>query len=92
MHRKAVLNMNKNNLASNLYELRKKHGLSQEEFAEKLCVSRQAISKWERAEAYPDTENLIIISNIFGVSIDSLIHGDLSSENENEVRTRRLSP
>jgi len=74
--------MNKNNLSKNLYELRKKHGLSQEEFAERLCVSRQAISKWERAEAYPDTENLIIISNMFNVSIDELIHGDLSA---NEV-------
>ena len=46
--------------------------------AEKLCVSRQAISKWERGEAYPDTENLIIISNTFGITLDELVRGDLS--------------
>ena len=71
--------MNKNNLSKNLYELRRKNNLSQEEMAEKLLVSRQAISKWERGEAYPDTENLIMISNIFNVTLDELIHVDLST-------------
>ena len=68
--------MNKNNLPNNLYKLRKLKGLSQEEFAEQIRVSRQAISKWERGEAYPDTENLITISNVFGVSIDALLRSD----------------
>lgn len=68
--------MNKNNLSNNLYLLRRKAGLSQEEFAEKLCVSRQAVSKWERGEAYPDTENLIVISEMFSVSIDELLKSD----------------
>ena len=66
--------MNKNNLPDNLYELRRKNAISQEEFADKLGVSRQAVSKWERGEAYPDTENLIAISEIFGVTIDSLLN------------------
>ena len=68
--------MNKNNLPNNLYELRRRHGLSQEEFAEKLYVSRQAVSKWERGEAYPDTENLIAISEMFGVTIDELLKSE----------------
>lgn len=68
--------MNKTNLPNNLYELRRKAGLSQEEFAEKLGVSRQAVSKWERGEAYPDTENLIVISEMFGVTIDELLRSE----------------
>lgn len=59
--------------ANKLYELRKKSGLSQEELAEKLGVSRQAVSKWERAEASPDTDNLIALSNLYNISLDELI-------------------
>ncbi|MBQ7362986.1 MAG: helix-turn-helix transcriptional regulator [Clostridia bacterium] len=58
----------------NLYTLRKRAGMSQEEFAERLGVSRQAVSKWERCEAYPDTENLIAIAKLFGVSLDELVN------------------
>lgn len=61
------------NLSQNLYLLRKKHGLSQEEFAEKIHISRQAVSKWERGEAYPDTENLIAIASFYGVTLDELV-------------------
>ena len=68
--------MNKTNLPNNLYILRRGAGLSQEEFAEKLGVSRQAVSKWERGEAYPDTDNLIAISEMFSVTIDELIRSD----------------
>jgi transcriptional regulator with XRE-family HTH domain len=60
-------------LGKNLYELRKSASLSQEELAERLGVSRQAVSKWECGEALPDTENLIAISRIFEVSLDSLV-------------------
>ena len=72
--------MNKNNLSNNLYLLRRKAGLSQEEFAEKLGVSRQAVSKWERGEAYPDTENLIVISDMFSVTIDELLKSEAIAE------------
>lgn len=72
--------MNKNNLPNNLYELRRRAELSQEELAEKLGVSRQAVSKWERGEAYPDTENLIIISEMFSITIDELLKVDMSEE------------
>lgn len=66
--------MTQSYLGDNLYTLRKQKGISQDEFAEKLGVSRQAVSKWERNEAYPDTENLIAISRFYGVSIDDLIN------------------
>ena len=62
------------NLGNNLYNLRKKRGLSQEEFAEKIHISRQAVSKWERGEAFPDTENLIEIAEFYGVTIDELVN------------------
>lgn len=68
--------------ANRLYELRKKHGLSQEELAEKLGVSRQAVSKWERSEASPDTDNLIALAKIYDLSLDELIYGERESKEE----------
>jgi len=68
--------------ANRLYELRKKHDLSQEELAEKLGVSRQAVSKWERSEASPDTDNLIALAKIYGLSLDELIYGEKSEKQE----------
>ncbi|MBO5065195.1 MAG: helix-turn-helix transcriptional regulator [Clostridia bacterium] len=65
-----------NNLGLKLQETRKRNKLSQEALAEKLGVSRQAISKWERGESAPDTENLIALSRIYGVSIDELLGND----------------
>lgn len=56
-----------------LKEGRKKVGLSQEQLAEKLCVSRQAITKWESDRGMPDISNLQNISRLFGVSIDYLL-------------------
>ena len=60
-------------LSEKLYKLRKNSGLSQEQLAEKMNVSRQAISKWESGTAVPESEKLIIISNYFGVSVDYLL-------------------
>ena len=59
--------------ANHLAELRRAHGLSQEDLAEKLGVSRQAISKWERAESSPDTDNLIALAQLYGVTLDELL-------------------
>ena len=64
--------------AARLTQLRKERGLSQEELAEKLHVSRQAVSKWERAESSPDTDNLIVLGQLYGVILDELIHGGQS--------------
>jgi len=60
-------------LSEKLYKLRKNSGLSQEQLAEKLSVSRQAISKWESGTAVPESEKLVTISNYFGVSVDYLL-------------------
>lgn len=62
--------------ANRLFQYRKKHNFSQEELAEKVGVSRQAISKWERAEASPDTDNLIILAKIYGVTLDEILQGE----------------
>ena len=62
--------------ANRLCELRKKHNLSQEELAAKLGVSRQAISKWERSESSPDTDNLIELAKIYNMTLDDLLNGD----------------
>lgn len=69
--------------ANRLYELRRKHGFSQEELAEKLGVSRQAVSKWERGEASPDTDNLISLAKIYGLSLDDLVFGEKDKTEEN---------
>ena len=55
---------------------RKQAGLSQEALAEKLGVSRQAVSKWERSESSPDTDNLIALAKLYGVSLDELLYVD----------------
>ena len=66
--------------ANRLYELRKKNNLSQEEVADKLGISRQSVSKWERAEASPDTDNLILLAKLYNVSLDELVNAEKSSE------------
>lgn len=63
-------------IANRLVQLRKANNLSQEELAAKLGISRQAVSKWERAEASPDTDNLIALSKIYNVSLDELLQSD----------------
>ncbi len=68
--------------ANRLLQYRKKHNLSQEELAAKIGVSRQAVSKWERAEASPDTDNLILLANIYGVSLDELLKGETEKAEE----------
>lgn len=63
-------------MANRLYNYRKQSGLSQEELADKLGISRQSVSKWERAESCPDTDNLIRLAKLYGVSIDTLLNVD----------------
>ena len=60
-------------LSEKLYELRKKSGLSQEQLAEQLGVSRQAVSKWESGKAVPESDTLISISQYFNVTLDYLM-------------------
>ncbi len=69
-------------LGNRLAAMRKEKGYSQEELAEKLGVSRQAVSKWERGEASPDTDNLIALANLYGVTLDELVHGKVCTGNK----------
>ena len=82
--------------ANRLYELRKQQGLSQEELAEKLGVSRQAVSKWERSEASPDTDNLIALAKIYGLTLDELVYGEKAGEEktapETEPKNEKAEP
>ncbi len=67
-----------------LKELRKQKGISQEQLAEKIYVSRQAITKWESGNGLPDIENLIAISSLFNESLDSLLSEEKSLITKNE--------
>ena len=72
-------------LAEKITEERKKNGWSQEEMAEKLSVSRQAVSKWESAQSTPDLQKVLRLAEIFGVSIDYLLKDELKSETGTEI-------
>lgn len=69
-------------LGEKLLELRKSKGLSQEQLAAQMAVSRQAVSKWELGEAMPDTDNVVALSKIFGVSTDFLLRDELGGDAE----------
>ncbi len=67
-------------LADKIITLRKKNGWSQEELAEKVGVSRQAISKWESAQSVPDLDKILRMSEIFGVTTDFLLKDEMETE------------
>ena len=69
-------------LADKIIDLRKKNGWSQEELAEKLGVSRQAVSKWEGAQSVPDIQRILEMSRLFGVSTDYLLKDDMDFGSE----------
>lgn len=76
-----------------LQELRKNRGITQEELAEKLYVSRTAVSKWESGRGYPSIDSLKAISNYFSVTIDDLLSGEKLisiAEKENDSNIRSL--
>lgn len=67
-------------MAQRLVDRRKAVGFSQEALAAQLGVSRQAVSKWERSESSPDTDNLIALAALYGVSLDELLYGEAASD------------
>ena len=69
-------------LADKITDLRKKNGWSQEELANRLGVSRQAVSKWESAGSIPDLNKIIKMSDLFSVSTDYLLKDSLENEEE----------
>lgn len=64
------------NFGETLFKLRKEKGLSQEALAERLGTTRQAVSKWENDQGFPETEKLLALSNLFEVSVDTLLKGE----------------
>ena len=82
-------------LADKIILLRKKHGLSQEELAEKMNVSRQSVSKWEGAQSIPELEKILLLSNLFGVTTDYLLKDEIESEEfsdvQNEQETKKIN-
>ena len=67
-------------IANRLQKLRKEKGYSQEQLADMLKISRQAVSKWERAEVSPDTDNLICLARLYGISLDELLFTNEKTE------------
>lgn len=71
-------------IGKTIQDLRKRKGLSQEELAEKIDVSRQAVSKWENGSSVPDVEKIIALSNFFQVSTDYMLKGKETEKNIKE--------
>ena len=69
-------------IGGRIRELRAAHGMSQDDLAARVYVSRQTISSWENGKTYPDVQSLLLLSEIFGASVDSLIKGDVETMNE----------
>lgn len=81
-------------LNEKLQELRKRKGLTQEEVAEALYVSRTAVSKWESGRGYPSIESLKALSKFFSISIDELLSGEellVIAEEETRLKEKRLA-
>lgn len=81
-------------LADKIIQLRKKNGWSQEELAEKMKVSRQAVSKWEGAQTIPDLEKILMLGNLFGVTTDYLLKDEMENEEftvENSMPVKRIT-
>ncbi|MDE7248583.1 MAG: helix-turn-helix domain-containing protein [Lachnospiraceae bacterium] len=73
------------NFAEKILSLRTEYGYSQETLAEKLNVSRQAVSKWESGETLPETDKLIALSNFFGVSTDYLLKDNIQRDSHDSL-------
>jgi len=78
------------NLSKNIYNLRKKNGISQEKLAEQIGVSRQTISNWELGETSPNSEQLLLLANILNVSLDELLDNEITNLSEKVQKTEML--
>ena len=78
---------------NNLQHLRKLKSITQEALAEKLCVSRQTISKWESDAAYPEIEKLFVLSDLFNISLDKLLREDLTKKRDaySDIRVETIN-
>ena len=80
-----------NQFSENLKKIRKEHNLSQEQLADDLGVSRQAISKWESSTAYPEMDKIITLCDKFNLNIDDLLHGDIKEIKGEEESKRKIN-
>ncbi|MDB6354724.1 helix-turn-helix transcriptional regulator, partial [Trichococcus sp. K1Tr] len=78
------------NLGNKLKELRKEHNYSQQQLAEKLHVTAQAISKWENNKSVPDIINLVQLSEVYGITLDYLIKSDKQLQKKLSINNIRL--
>ena len=78
------------NLGSQIKKYRSELSMSQDELAEKLFVSRQSVSNWENDKTYPDIKSLLLLSEVFQVSLDQLVKGDLEMMKK-EISTQELA-
>ena len=76
--------------ADNLKSIRKERHISQEELAEIIGVSRQAVSKWEQGSGYPEMEKLLVLSRELNVSLDYLMLGEIKSTENNKALTNNI--
>ena len=80
-------------LGNRIKTLRQNMGLSQEELADAIYVTRQTVSNWENDKSYPDIKSLLMLANFFGVSLDILVKGDIEKMKEitqNDIKKLRL--
>ncbi len=73
------------NISERIQSLRKSKGISQEELANEVGVSRQAVSKWESGQSVPDLEKVIILSEVFNVTTDYILKGIEQNKNDNVI-------
>ncbi len=76
-------------IGKQIKKYRSELGLSQEDFADKIFVTRQSVSNWENDKNYPDINSLVLMAEIFGVSLDSLVKGDIEKMNE-KIKTEDI--
>ena len=80
-----------NKFSENLKKIRKEHNLSQEQLADELGVSRQAISKWESSTAYPEMDKIIALCDKFNLNIDDLLHRDIKEVKGEEESKKNIN-
>lgn len=78
--------------AQRLQEVRRRSGLTQEQFAERLCVSRQAVSKWESGRGYPEIEKILYICSCYGVTLNELFDQELTPPSESSAPEPEPAP
>lgn len=77
-------------LASQIRQHRTEMGLSQDALAERVFVSRQTVSNWENDKTYPDLDSLLLLSDVFGISLDQLVKGDLETMKQ-EINAQEIA-